>query len=117
VNVGVSDFIPNVELLDLVALLHDLADELVAADEAVPHAQPEFPSGIRAVSGSGSYVLGRAFQVSAVEVEVAAAEGGRGDLEHGIGGLLELRVGSVFHGDLRVTVSEIQWTTGRMRTL
>jgi hypothetical protein len=44
--------VSNVELLHIVSLLHDLADELVAADE-----------------------VGRALQVSAVEMQVAAAEG------------------------------------------
>lgn len=41
-----------------------------------------------------------AFQVAAVEVEVAAAEGGGSDFEDGIGGLLELRIGAVFDDDL-----------------
>ena len=44
--------VTNVELLHIVALLHDLAYELMAADE-----------------------VGRALQVSTVEMQVAAAEG------------------------------------------
>ena len=44
--------VSNVELLHIVALLHDLADELMATDE-----------------------VWRAFEVSTIEMEVATAEG------------------------------------------
>jgi hypothetical protein len=63
-------------------LFDDLADEFVAADE-----------------------VGRAFQVAAVEVQVAAAEGGAGDFEDGVGGVLELGYWAVFDDDLCETIS------------
>lgn len=69
--------VTNVELLDIVSLLHNLADKLVAADK-----------------------VGRALQVSTVEMQVAAAEGCRRDFEDRIGGLLDVWVGAVFDGDL-----------------
>lgn len=75
---GHDDFVADLEVLHVVALGHDLADELVSADE-----------------------VRRAFQVAAVEVQVAAAEGGGGDFEDGIGGFLDLGDGTVFDDDLR----------------
>jgi hypothetical protein len=63
-------------------LFDDLADEFVAADE-----------------------VGRSFQVAAVEVQVAAAEGGAGDFEDGVGGILELGYWAVFDDDLYETIS------------
>ena len=49
--------------------------------------------------------IGRALEMSSVEVQVAAAEGCGGDLEDCIGGLLDLRVRAVFYGDLIFSVS------------
>ena len=49
----------------IVTLLHNLPNKLVPADE-----------------------VGGALEVAAVEVEVAAAEGGGGDAEDGVGGFL-----------------------------
>lgn len=65
------------ELLHSIALLHNLTHKLVPADE-----------------------VGWAFEVTAVEVEVAAAEGCAGDLEDGVGRVLELWVRTVFDDDL-----------------
>lgn len=44
--------------------------------------------------------VGRALQMTSVEVEVRTAEGGRGYFEDGVGWLLEFGVWSVFDGDL-----------------
>jgi hypothetical protein len=49
--------------------------------------------------------VGRAFEMSSVEVQVAAAEGCGGDFEDCVGGLLDLWVRAVFDGDLETTVS------------
>lgn len=38
--------------------------------------------------------------MAAVEVQVGAAEGGRGDAEDGVGVLLDLRIRAIFDGDL-----------------
>ena len=83
---GHDDFVTFVEFLDTVALLDDLADELVAADE-----------------------VGWAFEVAAVEVQVAAAEGGAGDFQDGVGGVFELGYWAVFDDDLGASVS---WVLG-----
>lgn len=69
--------VSNFELLHVISFLHDLADKLMTADK-----------------------VGWAFEVTSVEVQVAAAEGCRGDFEDCIGGLLEVWVGAVFDGDL-----------------
>ena len=45
-----------------------------------------------------------AFQVAAVEMQVAATEGGGGDFEDGVGGLLDLGIGPVFDFDLCMSV-------------
>ena len=71
--------VSNVELLYIVSLLHDLADELMAADE-----------------------VGWALQVSTVKMQVAAAEGCGRDFEDCIGGFLDVGVRAVFDGDLEV---------------
>lgn len=73
-----DDLIADVEFGDRVAFLDDLADELVAEDE-----------------------IGWAFEMAAVRVEIAAAEGGAGYFDDGVGGLLDLRVRAIFYGDLR----------------
>ena len=44
--------------------------------------------------------VGRAFQVAAVEMQVAAAEGGAGDFEDHVGGVLEFGHRSILHLDL-----------------
>jgi hypothetical protein len=44
--------------------------------------------------------FGRAFEVAAVEVQVAAAEGCGGDFEDCVRGFLDVGVGSVFDSDL-----------------
>jgi hypothetical protein len=74
--------ISNIKLANTVSLLHDLSHELMAADE-----------------------VRWAFEVSAVEVQVAAAESCGGDFEDCVGGLLDVGVGAVFDGDLGVLVS------------
>ena len=62
--------------------------------------------------------IGRALEMSSVEVQVAAAEGCGGDLEDGISGLLDLWVRAVFYGDLVLTVSTLlSWNGGRLRCL
>lgn len=76
-SVELAYLVSNIELLHVVSLLHDLADELMAADE-----------------------IGRALQVSTVEMQVAAAEGCGRDFEDCIRGLLDVWVGAVFDGDL-----------------
>ena len=80
-----DDLVADLELLDAVALLDNLTDELVAADE-----------------------VGRAFEVAAVEVEVAATEGGASDFEDGVGGILKLGVGAVFYNDLEQLLVEAE---------
>jgi len=72
-----TDFVSNLKLLHLLPLLHNLAHKLMPADE-----------------------VGGALEVAAVEVQVGAAEGGGGDFEDGVGGVLEFGVGPVFDGDL-----------------
>jgi hypothetical protein len=79
--VELAYLVSNVELLDIVSLLHDFADELMAADE-----------------------VGRALQVSAVEMQIATAERCRRDFEDRIGGLLDVWIGAVFDGDLDLCV-------------
>jgi hypothetical protein len=79
--VELAYLISNVELLHVVSLLHDLANKFMAADE-----------------------VGRALQVSAVEMQVATAEGCGRDFEDCIGGLLDVGVGAVFDGDLELCV-------------
>ena len=74
---GYNNLITNIEILDIISFLDDLANELVPADE-----------------------VGRAFEVAAVEVQVGAAEGGGGDFEDGVGGFLDLGDGAVFYFDL-----------------
>lgn len=69
--------IPNIERLHRTPLLHNLSHEFMAADK-----------------------VGRTLQVAAVEVQVGAAERGRGDAEDGVGVLLDLRVRAIFDGDL-----------------
>ena len=77
-----DDLVADFEVLDIVSLFDDLADELVAADE-----------------------VGRAFEVAAIEVEVGAAEGSAGDFENGVGGFLDLRDGPIFDDDLEALIS------------
>ncbi len=72
-----THLIPNLETLDPLPLLHDLAHKLMPADE-----------------------IRWALEMASVEVQVAAAEGGAADFQDGIGGFLELGVGSVFYCDL-----------------
>ena len=72
-----THLIPNLETLDPLPLLHDLAHKLMPADE-----------------------IRWALEMASVEVQVAAAEGGAADFQDGVGGLLELGVGAVFYGDL-----------------
>lgn len=74
---GYDDFVAYFEGFDGGAFLDDLADEFVAADE-----------------------VGRAFEVAAVEVEVAAAEGRGGDFEDCVGFFLDGGGGAVFYHDL-----------------
>jgi hypothetical protein len=74
----------NIELANTVSLLHDLSHKLMAADE-----------------------VGWAFEVSAVEVQVAAAESRGGNFEDCVGGLLDVGVGAVFDGDLGLLVSRL----------
>lgn len=69
--------IADFEVRYRVALFDDRADELVPADETW-----------------------FALQVATVVVQVAAAEGGAGDLENGVGGVLEGWIGAVLDGDL-----------------
>ena len=45
--------------------------------------------------------VGWAFEVAAVEVQVAAAEGGASDFEYGVGRVLQFGDGAVFDDDLR----------------
>ena len=80
---GHDDFVADLEALDRVAFLDDLADELVAADE-----------------------VGGALEVAAVEVEVAAAEGGGGHAEDGVGRFLDFGGGAVFDFDLVYTMGD-----------
>jgi len=72
-----THLIPNTKVVDLVPLLHNLADKLMSADKAR-----------------------RAFQVPSVVVQIAAAQRGGADLKDGIGRPLEVRIGAVFDGDL-----------------
>jgi hypothetical protein len=51
--------------------------------------------------------VGRALEMSSVEVQVAAAESCRRDFEDCVGGLLEVWVGAVFDGDLGWLVSRL----------
>lgn len=74
--------VANLEALHIVTLLHNLADELMAADK-----------------------VRWALHVAAVEVQVAAAEGGGGNSENGIGRELDLGVGAVFYCYLDGVVS------------
>lgn len=89
---GDDDLVAEVELLHIIALGDNLTDELVAADE-----------------------VGWAFEVAAVEVQVAAAEGGGGDFEDGIGGFLDFGDGTVFDDDLRESAMFVgqDWKKGR----
>jgi hypothetical protein len=50
--------------------------------------------------------VGRALEVAAVEVQVAAAEGGAGDAEDGVGGLLDFGGWAVFYYDLQIMLLE-----------
>lgn len=47
----------------------------------------------------------RAFEMSSVEMQVAAAKSCGGDLEDGIGRFFDRRVRAVFYGDLRYCMS------------
>ena len=71
--------VSDIELLDVVSLLDDLADKLMATDE-----------------------VGRTFEMSSVEVQITAAEGCGGDFQDRIRWLLDVRVGTVFHCDLEL---------------
>lgn len=48
--------------------------------------------------------VGRAFEVAAVEVQVAAAEGCAGDLQDCVGGFEDFGGGAVFDDDLRIVL-------------
>lgn len=69
--------VADLELAHSISLLHDLAHKLVSANE-----------------------VRRALEMSAIEVQVAAAESRRGDFEDRVGRVLELGIWSVFHGNL-----------------
>lgn len=71
--------VSDIELLYIVSLLDNLADKLMAADE-----------------------IGRTFEVSSVEVQIAAAEGCRGDFQDRVRWLLDVRVGAIFYCDLEL---------------
>jgi len=73
-----THLVPDLEVLDLVTLLHNLSHKLMPTDEAR-----------------------RTLQMAAVVMQVAAAQCGRGDFEDGIGWLLQGWVWTVFNGDLQ----------------
>src|SRR6185369_6091606 len=70
------------EVLDLAAELDDLAHELVAQDVPLLHGG----------------------DVAVVEVEVRAADRGRGDADDGVAPVQDRRVGDVFYPDVVFTV-------------
>jgi hypothetical protein len=86
---SVAHLVSNIELRHLISLLDDLSNKFVATDE-----------------------VGWAFEMSSVEVQVAAAEGCGGDFQDSVGGLLNLWVWTVFYGDLILIVSTLFFDEG-----
>jgi hypothetical protein len=76
---GHDNLVADTEVADFVALLENLADKLVSADE-----------------------VWRAFEMTSVEVQIAAAECGAGDFQDSISWLLQLWIWAVLHGNLDI---------------